>query len=288
MFAGLAAAILSSAFGGTAIVATRYLAGAMDPILIGALRFGGGFSVLLLVTLIQPRPWPARSDWGGVAGLGLLFFGLFPVLFNAALIYTTAARGALALSTLPLLTMSAAALLGIEPITLRRIAGVVVAMSGVALALTNGLRDAPSGAWRGDLIMVAAAACMALYNVWSRPYVARATALTFAAAGMGVGAGALAVVVLANDSAEALLHLEPSQWWAISYLALVGGALVFYLWAFGLGRTSPTLVAVAVAVNPVTAAVIAVPVLGEKLSGSLVFGLIAVVSGISIAAWRSR
>ncbi len=60
MFAGLAAAILSSAFGGTAIVATRYLAGAMDPILIGALRFGGGFSVLLLVTLIQPRPWPAR------------------------------------------------------------------------------------------------------------------------------------------------------------------------------------------------------------------------------------
>ncbi len=43
MFAGLAAAILSSAFGGTAIVATRYLAGAMDPILIGALRFGGGF-----------------------------------------------------------------------------------------------------------------------------------------------------------------------------------------------------------------------------------------------------
>ena len=37
---GVLAAILSTALGGTAIVATRFLAGAADPITIGILRFG--------------------------------------------------------------------------------------------------------------------------------------------------------------------------------------------------------------------------------------------------------
>ncbi|MGX5736391.1 DMT family transporter [Bosea thiooxidans] len=287
MYAGLWAAILSSALGGTAIVATRFLSGALDPITIGAFRFAGGFLVLMLLTVGQTKRWPARPDWAGVAGLGLLFFGLFPVLFNAALIYTTAGRGALALSTLPLLTMSAAALIRVEAMTIRRTAGVLLAMAGVTLALASSLGDAPPGAWRGDLIMIVAAGCMALYNVWSRPFVARSTAIAFAASGMGCGAGALCVLALASGRTSALAGLAGTQWLALAYLALVGGALVFFLWAFALGRTPPTLVAVSVAINPVTAGLLAVPMLGEPLSGNLLLGLIAVTAGIGVAAWNA-
>jgi drug/metabolite transporter (DMT)-like permease len=43
--------------------------------------------------------WPQRSDWPGVAALGFAFFGLFFVLYNIAVGYTTAARASLALST---------------------------------------------------------------------------------------------------------------------------------------------------------------------------------------------
>ena len=49
---------------------------------------------------------------GAVAALGIAFFGLFFVLYNIAMSYTTAARAALALSTLPLQTMIVGALLG--------------------------------------------------------------------------------------------------------------------------------------------------------------------------------
>ena len=101
---GVIAAVLSSAVGGTSIGATRYLAGTLDPLAIGVFRFGIGGALLLPFALLQGAGWPRRQDWPGVIALGLLFFGLFPILFNAALIYTTAARGALALSTLPLLS----------------------------------------------------------------------------------------------------------------------------------------------------------------------------------------
>ncbi len=104
--------VLSSGLGGTSIGATRFVRTAIDPLAIGAFRFGLGFLFLLPIALIQGGSWPARRDWTVVAGLGLLFFGLFPILFNASLIFTTAARGALALSTLPLLTMVVGAALG--------------------------------------------------------------------------------------------------------------------------------------------------------------------------------
>src|ERR1700710_3214862 len=123
---GVLAAVLSSALGGTSIGATRFVRHAVDPLGIGAFRFGLGFIFLLPMALIQGGKWPVRRDWTGVAGLGLLFFGLFPILFNASLIFTTAARGALALSTLPLLTMVVRAALGGEPLTARKTVGVLV------------------------------------------------------------------------------------------------------------------------------------------------------------------
>src|ERR1043166_6977470 len=95
--AGVVAAVLSSGLGGTSVAATRYLAGVLDPLAIGAFRFGIGFVILLPVALLRGGLWLGRGDWLGVAALGLLFFGLFPILFNASLAYTTAARGALAL-----------------------------------------------------------------------------------------------------------------------------------------------------------------------------------------------
>ena len=173
---GVLAAVLSSALGGTSIGATRFVRHAVDPLAIGAFRFGLGFIFLLPIALIQGGKWPARNDWAAAAGLGLLFFGLFPILFNASLIFTTAARGALALSTLPLLTMMVGAALGVEPLTLRKTAGVFIATMGVAVALLSSLASAPAGAWRGDTLMVCAAFCMALYSVWSKPYIQRSRA----------------------------------------------------------------------------------------------------------------
>src|SRR5215471_3905980 len=186
---GVLAAVVSSVLGGTSIGATRFLVNAIDPLAIGSFRFGIGFLLLLPVALVQGHRWPPRHDWPAVVGLGLLFYAAFPILFNASLIFTTAARGALALSTLPLLTMVVGAALGSEPLTARKTTGVLAAFAGVAMALLTGLVDAPDEAWRGDLLMVAAALCMALYSIWSKPFIARSGPIPFTTLAMAAGAG---------------------------------------------------------------------------------------------------
>jgi drug/metabolite transporter (DMT)-like permease len=278
--AGVVAAMLSSALGGSSVAATRYLAATVDPLTIGAFRFGGGVLLLLPVALLQGSRWPARRDWPAVGALGLLFFGVFPVLFNASLAYTTAARGALALSTLPLLTMVAGALVGVEPLTGRKATGVFLAMAGVAIALLTGLSKAPADAWQGDLLMIGAALCMALYNVWSRPFIRRSDPIAFTAMGMAVGATLLVFIAGVRDGFSIVAVFRSAHWLAVGFLALFGSALTFFLWAFALQRTTPTRVAISVTVNPISASIIGAALLGEPLRWNLVVGLLTVFLGI--------
>jgi drug/metabolite transporter (DMT)-like permease len=285
---GVLAAVVSSVLGGTSIGATRFLVGAIDPPAIGSFRFGVGFLLLLPVALAQGHRWPPRQDWPAVAGLGLLFFAAFPILFNASLIFTTAARGALALSTLPLLTMVVGAALGSEPLTARKTAGVLVAISGVSVALLSGLATAPDGAWRGDLLMVGAALCMALYSIWSKPFIRRSGPIAFTALAMAAGAAVLIVLSVLRGSFAPVEAFGPPQWLGALYLGSFGSALTFYLWAFALERTTPTRVAISVTVNPVAASLVGATLLGEPLRWNLGAGIVTVFIGIWIATTQSR
>jgi drug/metabolite transporter (DMT)-like permease len=284
---GVLAAILSSASGGINTAATRYVMGATDAVTFVALRFGLGFLLLLPIAIALNCRWPKGRDWIGAALLGILFFAVFQGIFNFALEYTSAARGALALSTLPLMTMLVAAALRAEPLTKRKTAGVLIAIGGVATALVTGLGDAPAGAWRGDGIMAAGTLCFALYNVWSRPFIARSSALGFVTAGMGAGSLVAALVSLAGGGFASAGDFGTGQWTAVIYAGTVGAALTFFLWVYGLAHTTPTKVTNTITLNPVTAAIVAAFLVDEPVGPHLLIGIAAVFTGILIASTDS-
>lgn len=281
---GLLAAMLSSSIGGTAIGATRFLAADTDPLTIAGFRFGIGVVLLLPTCFLESRPWPARQDWARAVALGVLFFAVFPILFNASLIYTTAARGALALSTLPLLTMVTAALLSIESLTFRKLSGVLIAIAGVGVALVSSLDTAAPGAWKGDLLMLSAAVCMALYSTWSKAIIGRSGPIRFTTIAMASGFVVLVTIEALRGRFAHIGSFTLAQWTALAYLGVFGGAVTFFLWAFALGRTTPTLVAISVTMNPVTASFFGAYLLGERVSANLLAGIASVLIGITIAA----
>jgi drug/metabolite transporter (DMT)-like permease len=284
--AGVVAAVLSSSFGGLSVGVTRFVIGTTDPITLGAFRFGIGCFLLLPLAWVQKRRLPHMGAMLPIAGLGLLYFALFPILFNASLIFTTAARGSLALSTLPVLTMLAGALLGAEPLTRRKSLGVLLAMTGVAVALFTNLRAAPASAWRGDLLMVAAALCMALYSIWSRPLAQQYGTIVYTALAMTFGAVALAALAGGRGGFAATASFGPAQWSVMAFLGVFGGALTFLLWSFALERTTPTRVAISVTVNPIVSATFGAYALGEPITANLIIGLLLVAAGIRVAVRR--
>jgi drug/metabolite transporter (DMT)-like permease len=283
-YLGVLAAVLSSALGGIAGGTTRFVIGATDPVTLGVFRFGTGFLILLPIAIASGRRWPEGRDWVAAALLGILFFFAFSILFNLAYTWTTAARGALALSTMPLMTMLVAAAVGEERLSLRKSVGVVIAMGGVALALASGVRNAPPDAWRGEAVMLAGTFCMSLYNVWARPFMARADPLTFLTAGMGAATACLLVWAIAIGGFSAVRDFNTAHWIAVGYLGVLGSAVIFFLWVYALSHTTPTKAAVSITVNPVFAALVGALVIGEPIGIDLAIGLVAVLAGIAVAA----
>jgi len=285
---GTLAAVASSSLGGVSIGVTRFVVGATDPITLGAFRFGIGSIVLLPCAWATRRRWPSASHMPAILLLGLLYFALFPILFNASLARTSAARGALALSTLPLLTMLVGAMLRVERLTKLKTAGVLLATAGVAVALLTDLVGAPPGAWRGDLLMVAAALCMALYSIWSRPLMREYGTMVYTAVAMTVGAIALSAVAAVTGGFAATVTFGSAQWSAIGFLGLFGGAITFLLWSYALEKTTPTRVAISVTVNPIVTSVFAAYVLSEPVTMNLLVGFFFIATGIVVASGERK
>ena len=156
------------------------------------------------------------------------------------------------------------------------------------MALLSSLASAPPGARRGDLLMVAAALCMALYSVWSRPFIRRSGPIPFTTFSMGVGAACLVAISWLRGGFAPVADFGASQWLAAVYLGAFGGAVTFYLWTFALGRTTPTRVAISVAVNPITASLVGAALLHEPLRWGLVGGIVTVFVGVWIATTVGR
>lgn len=280
----MVAALVSSALGGTAGGLTRFAIGASDPYTLAAFRFGIAFVLILPIALLLRSRWPQGRDWWVVGALGVLYFAVFFFIYNLAMSYTTAARGSLALSTLPLVTMLIAAALGREGMTMRKSAGVLLAMGGVATALGMGVAEAPAGAWRGDLIMMGGTVIMALYSIWAAPLMQRSSRLGFLAAGMGFGSAASVLIAWERGGLARIAEFAPGQWAAVIALGVLGGAAAFYLWVYALERTTPTRVTNTMTVNPIAASLAGAALVGEPLGVNLLVGILGVGAGIYIAS----
>nr|WP_249795875.1 DMT family transporter [Bradyrhizobium australafricanum] len=124
---------------------------------------------------------------------------------------------------------------------------------------------------------------MALYSIWSKPYIRCSGPIPFTTLAMAAGAVVLIVASLLRGSFAPVADFGAPQWFGAIYLGAFGAALTFYLWAFALERTTPTRVAISVTVNPISASLVGAALLGEPLSWNLVAGIVTVFVGIRIA-----
>lgn len=286
-FLAVLAAGFSAMIGGSAVVATRLAVPESNALTVTFLRFLGASIVMLVFTLprvkirIQPRDIPP------VAVLGLLQFALFAWFFSASLQYIPAARGALVLSTQPLLTLALATLMRREHFTFGSAVGGVVALLGVGYALGDRVAMPGADTLRGDLYMFGAAVTGSIYNVASGFYLRRYPALVMCAVMLPVGAIALLLAIVVGGDYSGFTSFSWRGWSAVAYLMTIGGAVTFFLWIWALEHTTPSRVAITVTMNPVAAVVLGALVLAEPVTWRLLAGLAAIIGGIALANWAA-
>ena len=281
------AACLSTALGGSAFVAMRFLVTETEPVTIAFLRNFVAAVVLTSIAVVVIRRWPTPRELLVMGAMGAVFFGGLQLIFSNALVYTTASRGALAYTTAPFMTLLIAAAFGIERPTRQKFIGIVVATLGVVVALGQGA-GAPPDAWIGDGLILIGALITAVFGVWSSRALQRHSPLVTVVAGVVPGSFLLFLFALATEAPTFKPDLSPIGWAAMAYLGIGAAVISYTLWLWALRHTTPTLVSIALPVNPLMALFWGAILLGEDVTVEMLIGFALVICGIAIANWRRR
>jgi len=281
-----AAAAASALSAGAAVVATRVVIAETDPISLVFYRYL--ISVLCFVPIL-PAIWPrhqlAASEYAKIALFGILFFLLFPWAFNASLQYNPAARGAVGLATVPIQTLLVAAAFGRERLTAAKIAGVALAFSGILVAFgTAAFRHDNSNALFGDALMLLGVLCAAVYSVFSRATLMRHGPLFVTALAMAFAVMILLPFVAMREPGIALPTLDSQGWVALLFLGTIAGTVQFSLFMWALRWLPPTTTVLYLTLNPITAMMLGMALLGEKLTVELIAGMTLVLTGILVGS----
>lgn len=285
------AAAFAAVLFGASVVAVRIAVRDIPPLSLAFVRFGQGALVLLVGLAMFRRDLlrVARRDVPYLALLGVIFYAIFPVTFNAGMQYVDASRGAILLATMPLFTIVLARRASGERLLPRQVIGVLTSFAGVAVIMAEASsgRGASAGSTRGNVLLLATALCGAIYNVLAKRVLARYSGLTVTVYAMTFGALCLAPAT-AVETLSSVGALRGGTLEATIFLGLFGGALAFSLWTMALARLSPTEVSVYINLNPIAAALLGAILLHEHLSVIFGLGFAAVAGGVMVVNWSRR
>ena len=268
------------------MVATRFAVAETKPISLAFLRYTIACAFLLPVMRQVARASMPKRDMLAIAALGMIFFGVFPWTFSASLTHSPSARIAVELATMPLLTLLISRLRGYDKITAPKLGGQLLAFVGLVIALRPDAAhavDPASTVWVGDILAGVTALCGAVYNVVSRPYLKRYPPLHVTTLSMYAGLLFLTPIAAANGVFSAAPAFTRIGWLALLFLGTLGGAFGFALWIWALQQSTPSRVAVFIALNPMTAITLGVLLLHEPVTAPFLSGFALVIAGIILA-----
>ena len=219
--------------------------------------------------------------------LGAVGIGGFNLFFFYALKATSANSAALIMATNPLLTaFLAVAFLG-ERLTNRHLVALPLALIGVAVVISHGSMNKLESLnfARGDVLMLAANLCWALYNVLVRRFMPQGSAIANTSWVMAAGAILLVAVALGSDTHVSALDANATI--AMAAMVIGGTVLAYLFWGVGIARLGAARTAIFVNLVPVFAMLVGT-FLGMPPSAAQIVGGLIVLSGVSISMFPSR
>lgn len=282
------AAAVTGMLVGAAMVSTRAVSSQTSPETLAFLRYLIGTAFLALPTLAAGLPRFRLTDMAAVAGLGVLQFAALVVLINYALMALPAATCALVFSTMPLITMALAVLVGREQATARQVTGSVLAVLGLVVLLGPSAAqpvEVASHPWALAALLGATllgAICSLLY----RPYLSRYAALPVSFMAMCASVTFLAALCLVIGQ-PLWPELPQTGWGHVIFIGLSSGVGYFCLiWA--LGKLEASRAVAFQVLGPITATAIELALGMYSPTVAMLLASALVVTGLLVSTWSAR
>jgi drug/metabolite transporter (DMT)-like permease len=185
--------------------------------------------------------------------------------------------------TVPLFAIVLAAMVLVdEPITLNRLAGLLIGFAGVILITSPTFDQGIGGSFEGELALIGSAISYAAAGVWARRMMRDAPAVTSAFGEVGF-AFVITVVLAFVFEQPMATRVEVSTVVSVVWLGLIGSGLAFIGFFFLLSRWGATRTSLVAYLLPVVGVVLGVLVLQESVSLPVLLGMVLIIGGVALA-----
>ncbi len=247
--------------------------------------------------LVGPFAWPhlrrdapvLRRHWGALLLLSALGVSAYSALTYLGLQSTTAINALLLQSSMPLVILACGFALFGDRARPAQLVGIAVSLAGVAVIVSHGdaARLLALSLGRGDLWVLAAVVCYALYSALlrKRPPV---HPLSFLATSFAFGAALLLPWYGWEHASGTPTRPSAAGGLAIVYLALFPSCLAYLFYNRGVELIGANRAGQFFHLMPVFGTVLAVALLGEPFELHQAVGIALIAAGIALASLRPR
>jgi drug/metabolite transporter (DMT)-like permease len=233
-----------------------------------------------------PAPVTAR-DWLRLAWLGLVGHCLYQFLFIGGLARTSVANGALIVSASPIVITLLSTLTGKERIGALHWAGTVLSFLGIYIVVGRGA-DVNAASLRGDVMLLAAVFCWALYTIGARPLMARHSPVGVTALSMLLGTLLYLPLAAPAISRTEWAAVSALTWIKLIYSSLFALCVAYTIWYAAVREIGSARTSAYSNLLPIVAMVTAYVWLGEPLGLDKIAGAAAVLAGVALTRLGQR
>jgi drug/metabolite transporter (DMT)-like permease len=257
------------------------------PLLLSGLR------VVLAGAFISPVYWWharqssesqwERSDLRVLIWLGLIGVALNQFCFVMGISRTSVSHAALMMSMTPIMVLIIAALLKLERLTARKLAGMMMAVAGVAILNAFPPAEAAPAArpsLLGDIFVFFAGLTFAVFTVLGKSVTDRHSSVTVNTFAYVGGALALAPMTFWQAREFSFQTVSLAGWSSLIYMALFPSVVCYLIYYYALTYIAATRVASLAYLQPVLATTLGILLLGEHLTPPLIMGALVIFSGV--------
>ncbi|MEZ4587591.1 MAG: DMT family transporter [Gemmatimonadales bacterium] len=267
--------------------AIKYALAEMPPLAFSAVRFILA-SVLfwVVVRLLEPRSRVPAKDLRFLIGLGVVGNTAYQAAFMIGLDRTSATNSSLIMASMPVMVALLATTTGIERLGRRLWIGMVLAVAGVVLVIATGSASRAGADRIGDLLILVACACWAVFTVGLRRVDRGVSPLRVTEITTYAGTPGLLLIGWPELRQVRWDQLGAGTWFGLLYSGILAIGVAYLLWNAAVKHIGGSRTAIYNSVIPVVALAVAWLALGEQPGPGQGVGAALVITGVLYSRFR--
>ena len=262
----------------------------MDSLAFNSIRFSLASAFLLVLVFLTGVTQLDRRTIARLFIIGLVGNGLYQVFFILGIGRALAGVSSLILASTPIFVSILNVLTGAERIRIRAWVGVCSSFLGILLMINLWSLSEAIGLTFiiGDLLILAATICWAIYTVLSRPLLSSLSPLQFVAYTVTLGTPFLVLISIPSLVNQNWAAVSWLSWAGLIFSSTLAIAFAYVVWYSGVREIGSTRTAIYENLSPVVAVIFAWQVLGERLLSTQLLGAALVFLGIYLTRFLQR